>query len=178
MRTLIGKSVTLPAGPLGGVTWLWRFDRRTALVGCRPDRLFDEAVGHVIDIGRRVDDEEIDGADVTAGPDGWADREDRAAQDVTPPLGDEDGCMRQEDELSKQVGWGGLSGDAAPQLIAAQGDETIDVRDPGRSDRVVHALVCSLEVRNRRQLPSTRPDQGRPGAGASLTARGERGTLL
>jgi hypothetical protein len=167
MRTLIGKSVTLPAGPLGGVTWLRRFDPRAALVCCRPDRLFDEAVGHVIDVGRRVDDEEVDGADVPAGPDGWADREDRAAEDVTPPLGDEDGCMRQEDELSKQIGRSGLSGDARPQPIAAQGDETIDVRDPGRSDRVVHALVCSLEVRNRRRLPSTRP-----GAGASLTARG------
>jgi len=80
--------------------------------------------------------------------------------------------MRQEDELSQQIGRSGLSGDGGPQPIAAQGDETIDVRDPGRSDRVVHALVCSLEVRNWRQLPSTRPDQGRSGAGASLTARG------
>ena len=109
MRTLIDKSVTLPAGPLGGVTWLRRFDPRATLVCCRPYRLFDEAVGHVIDVGRRVDDEEIDGADVAAGSNGWADREDRAAEDFTPPLGDEDGCMRQEDELSKQIGGGGLS---------------------------------------------------------------------
>jgi hypothetical protein len=147
MRTLIGKSVTLPPGPLGGVTRPRRFDRRATLVCSRPQRLFDEGVGHLVDLARRIDDQEIDGADVAAGPDRWADREDRAAEDVTPPFGDEDGCVRQEDELSKQIGGGGLSGDAAPQLIAAQRDETIDVRDPGRSDPVVHALVCSLEVR-------------------------------
>jgi len=146
MRTLLDKSMSLPPGPLGGIAWLRRLDRRAALVCSRSQRLFEERVGDLIDLARRIDDEQIDRADIAAGSDGWTDRENRAAHDVTPPFGDEDGRMGQEDELPKQIGRFGLSGGAGAQPIAAQGDETIDVRDPGRSDPVVQ-LVCSLEVR-------------------------------
>jgi hypothetical protein len=152
MRTLVGKSMPFPPDPLGEIFRLRRFDRRAALVGSRPQRLFDQGVGHLVDLARRIDDEQIDRADVPAGSHGWTDREDRSAHDVTPQFGDEDGGVGQEDELSKQIGRCRLARDTRAQPVAAQCDETVDVRDPGRSDPVVHALVCSHEGRTGRRV--------------------------
>src|SRR6266516_4026462 len=72
-RTLIFESEAFPAGPLRRVVRLRRLDRRAALVRGRSKGLLDERLGHVIGIGRRIDDQQVDRPDVAARGDRGAD---------------------------------------------------------------------------------------------------------
>src|SRR6185369_15354636 len=61
---------------IGSVRW----DRWAG--GPRPKCLLDEELGDRVAVARRIEDEEIDRADVTAGLHGWADRQDGATHDL------------------------------------------------------------------------------------------------
>src|SRR3990172_10681831 len=67
-RAELIESLSFPPGPLGGVVRPRRLDGRAALVGSRSQRLLEERLGYVVRVHGRCDDEEIDGADVAAGP--------------------------------------------------------------------------------------------------------------
>ena len=61
-------------GPLG-------LDDGTALVAGRSEELLEERLGDSVGVVLRVDDQEVDGADVAAGSDGRPEGEDRATDD-------------------------------------------------------------------------------------------------
>jgi len=167
VRTLIGESLALPASPLRWVVRQWGFDRGTALVRGRSKGLAEKLRGHLVRLGRRIDDEEIDRADEAAGSNRWTDRQDGAADEVTPSLRDEDRCVRQEDQLAQEIGCRRLTGRTIAQPVAAHCDDSIDVGDPGRSDPVLHAPVCSLEVRIGAEPIGFVSDLGRPLPGSA-----------
>src|SRR6185369_17222733 len=128
-----------------GIAGLADLDRGAALVGGRPKRLLDEELGDRVAVARRIEDEEIDRADVAAGLHGWADRQDGATHDLPTSLGDEDARVREEDELAEHVSGVELADAGRPQRLAAKRDEAVDVRDPGCSRRVVHPLGVLLD---------------------------------
>src|SRR5438552_2623889 len=66
-RLLVPESLALPAFQLCRVFRHLRLDRRTTLVACRLEALLDEACAHGVRCARRVDDEQVDGADIAAG---------------------------------------------------------------------------------------------------------------
>src|SRR5829696_8029932 len=157
-RLSVDESLALPARVLCRIVRLRRLDRRTSLVGRRPEALLDEAVAHGVRFARRVDDEQVDGSDVAPSANRWSDREDGAADDPAPRFRDEDGGVRQEDQLPQEVRGAKRAGRAVTQAVAAEGDECLDVRDPGRSDPVLHAPGCSPVLRRRLTDPqSSRP---------------------
>src|SRR5215207_8962629 len=81
-RLLVDEALALPAHMLCRVVRLRRLDRRTSLVGRRPEAFLDEAVAHGVRFARRVDDEQIDGSDVAARANRGPDREHGATDDV------------------------------------------------------------------------------------------------
>ncbi len=94
----------------------------------------------------RVDDQEVDRADVAAGPDRRPEREDRATDHARvalrrrrrwPAAGRRAGAEIRG--VERAVGTRRIA--AAPSL---KRDEPIDVRDTGRSDQVLHADGCNL----------------------------------
>src|SRR5215212_1065882 len=138
-RRVFNESLALPALLLCRIVRLRRLDRRTSLVRRRSEAFLDEACAHGVGFTRRVDDEQVDGSDVPARANRRPDREHGATQDVPASLRDEDGRMGQEHELAHEVRGTERAGRAVTQAVAAEGDESLDVGDPGRSDRVLHA---------------------------------------
>src|SRR5215210_5127866 len=138
-RLRVNESLALPARMFCRVVRLRRLDRRTSLVGRRSEALLDEAVAHGVRFARRVDDEQVDGSDIAPAANRRPDREDCAADEVAPAFGDQDGGVWQEDQLAEEVRGTQRAGRAITKAFAAEGDECLDVRDPGRSDRVLHA---------------------------------------
>ncbi len=109
-----------------------------------------------------VDDQKIDGADVPTGNDRRTKRQDGTAHDVPLCLGDEDAGLRQVDELTEQIRGRKRAGTTIhANVIAAQGDESIDSRHTGCSDQVFHAEGSYLAGR--------RPISPRPGAHSDPT---------
>src|SRR5690349_10283317 len=145
-RLLVLESLALPALQLCRILRLGRLDRRTALVARRLEALLDEACAHGVRCARRVDDEQIDDPDVAAGANRGSDREHGAADDVPLALRNQDGGVREEDELAEHIGGAERTGRTVSQAIAAECDESLDVGDAGRSDPVLHAAGCSLTV--------------------------------
>jgi len=102
-----------------------------------------------------VDDQEIDRADVPTRHDRWTKGQDGPTHDVALGFGDEDAGLRQIDELTKQI-----RGRKRPcttihrNVIAAQRDKPIDVRDTSCSDQVFHAEGSYLA--GRRPFPLER----------------------
>src|SRR3990172_522187 len=176
-RTELIESLSLPPGPLGGIVRPRRLDGRATLVGRRSEGLREEGPRHVVRVHVRCDDEEIDRADVAAGPYRGADREDRAAHDLPSPFGDEDAGVRQVDQLPEQIrGIERRPGAAGADPLATQGDELVDVRDPGCSDRVFHAAAgTSIGWRHPDATAPVGADRGRSVA-ADRTRR-ERASL-
>src|SRR5829696_81443 len=142
-RLSVDESLALPARVLCRIVRLRRLDRRTSLVGRRSEAFLDEAVAHGVRFARRVDDEQVDGSDVAPGANRRSDREHRPAHEVAPTFGDQDGGVRQEHELAKEVCGTQRAGRAVTETIATQGDECLDVGDPSRSDGVLHAPGCA-----------------------------------
>src|SRR6185369_9273022 len=145
-RLLVLESLALPALELCRCLRHRRLDRRTALVARRLEALLDEACAHGVQCARRVDDEQIDDPDVAAGANRGSDREHGAADDVPLALGNQDGGVREEDELAEHIGGAERTGRTVGQAVAAQCDESLDVGDAGRSDPVLHEAGCSLTV--------------------------------
>src|SRR6185503_2823981 len=145
-RLLVLESLALPALELCRCLRHRRLDRRTTLVARRLEAFLDEACAHGVRCARRVDDEQIDDPDVAAGANRGSDREHGAADDVPLALGNQDGGVREEDELAEHIGGAERTGRTVSQAIAAQCDESLDVGDAGRSDPVLHAAGCSLTV--------------------------------
>src|SRR5437867_4845434 len=102
-RLLVLESLALPALQLRRVLRLRRLDRRTSLVGRRLEAILDEARAHGVRCARRVDDEQVDGSDVSAGANRRPDREHGAADDVPLALRNQDRGVRQEHELAQHV---------------------------------------------------------------------------
>jgi hypothetical protein len=82
-----------------------------------------------------IDDQQVDGPDEAAGPDRWTERQDGASDHGPLRLGDEDAGLRQVHELTEQVPCIERAGVmVVTKVTAAEGDETIDIRDTGGSD--------------------------------------------
>ena len=139
-------------------------DGDTALVPGRAQDLLDECVGDRVHIVARVDDQEVDGAHEAAGPDRRPQGEDGHADDRPSDLGDEDARLGDVDELPEQVRGdqravaGGLR-----HRLGAQCDEPIDVRDPSRSNLMIHADGCDLARYRRRRCEHKRSGSDRDG---------------
>src|SRR5262245_20256039 len=155
-RLLVDEALALPARVLCRVVRLRRLDRRTTLVGRRPEAFLDEAVAHGVRFARRVDDEQVDGSDVAAGANRGPDRQHGAADDVAPRFRDDDRGVREEHQLAHEVRGAERCGRAVTEAIATHGDECLDIRDPGRSDPVLHAPGCSPAAS---EAPPFRPDR-------------------
>src|SRR6185503_12256982 len=119
-RLLVLESLALPALQLCRVLRLGRLDRRTTLVARRLEALLDEACTHGVRCARRVDDEQVDDADVATGANRGPDREPGATDDVPLALGNQDGGVRQEDQLAQHVSGAERAGRTIGQAIAAQ----------------------------------------------------------
>ena len=78
-------------------------DDCAALVACGPEHLLEEGVGHVVDVVTRVDQQEVDGADVAAGADGRPEGEHRPTDQFASLFGHEDAGLRQVDQLAKEI---------------------------------------------------------------------------
>src|SRR5579859_3043231 len=89
-RSRFDESLVLPTGAYGGVLRLRRLHDGAALVLGRAEDLLEEGRRQPVRIVVGVEDEEVDRADVTAGPDRWTEGEDRATDHFAPRLGDED----------------------------------------------------------------------------------------
>ena len=132
--------MTFPAGPLRRVFGSFGLDEGASLVPGRSDYFVQERLGDPIRVVLWVDDKQIDGSDKPAGSNRRSKRENRPPDHVAPDLGDEDARLGEIDQLSEQV-----CGVERALLIgrandpAAQCDETLDVRDPGRSNLIFHA---------------------------------------
>src|SRR6185503_12867490 len=153
-RLLVLESLALPALQLCRVLRLGRLDRRTTLVARRLEAILDEACAHGIRCARRVDDEQVDDADVATGANRGPDREHGATDDVPLALGNQDGGVRQEDQLAQHVSGAERAGRTIGQAIAAQRDESLDVGDAGRSDPVLHAGRFSPTTSEALPIPS------------------------
>ncbi|HEY4188863.1 MAG TPA: hypothetical protein VGM28_00450 [Candidatus Limnocylindrales bacterium] len=120
-------------------------DDGAALVAGRPEQFLEKRLGDAICVVLRVDDEEVDRADVTAGPNGWTEREDRAPDDDALRFRDDDARLREIDQLAHQVRHAERAVAAAHlHGTVAQGDDPIDVRDARHSDQVFHADGSNL----------------------------------
>jgi len=113
---------------------------------------------------------EIDRADVAAGADRGANREDRAARELPPLLRDDDAGVGQEDQLAQDVSGVELAGGAVAEPAAAQRDESVDVRDPGRSDPVLHEPVLLPGSDGAPRSFDLRPVASADRAGASVSS--------
>jgi hypothetical protein len=147
----VDEAHPVPECPRGRLLGGDGLDETAALVTGRPDDLLEEGLRDALRVMFRVDGDEIDRSDVAAGPDGWSEGEDRAADHETPCFGDEDAGLRQIDHLSQQVrgperALAALHGQGA----VAQGDEAIDVRDARCSDQVFHAEGATSQDGDRR----------------------------
>src|SRR6476620_9113907 len=103
-RLLVLESLALPALELCRCLRHRRLDRRTTLVARRLEALLDEACAQGVRCARRVDDEQIDDPDVAAVANRGSDREHGAADDVPLALGNQDGRVREADELAEHIG--------------------------------------------------------------------------
>src|SRR4051812_8667006 len=79
VRTGFAETHPLPAGIGLSVVRPFGFDDGAALVAGRPDQFLQQRLGDPVDVVLRVDDQEVDVADVAAGSNGWPEREDRAS---------------------------------------------------------------------------------------------------
>ena len=86
------------------VVRLFGLDDGTALVAGRAEQLLEERRGDPVGVVSRVGDQEVDGPDVAAGPDGRSECEDRATDDDPLRSRDEDARLRQVDQLAHQIG--------------------------------------------------------------------------
>ena len=125
-------------GPFG-------LDDGAALVAGRPEQLLEERLGDPVRVVLRVDDQEVDGADVAAGSNGRPEREDRAPDDDALRFRDDDAGLRQVDELAHEIGCAERAlATVHLHRIVTQGDDPVDVRDTGCSDQVFHADGSNL----------------------------------
>jgi hypothetical protein len=102
--TFLAEAVPVPARLLGVVLRHRRLDRDACLVRRRAERLFDEDVRDVVRAVTRSDGKDVDRPDETTGPDGRPEGEDRRACDLPPRLRDEHRRLREEDELTEEIG--------------------------------------------------------------------------
>jgi hypothetical protein len=121
------------------------FDDGAPLVAGGPEQFLEQGCGDALRVVLPVDHQEIDRADVTAGSNGWPEREDRATDDDTLRLRDDNARLREIDELAHQIGRSERAlATVDLHRIIAQGDEPVDVRDTGCSDQVFHAVGSNL----------------------------------
>jgi hypothetical protein len=131
--------VPLPALSRLGIFRGGRLDDGAALVARRPEDLLDEGVHDPIDVMVGVDHEQIDRADVPAGPDRRPQREDCATDDLSSHLGHEDARLGKVDELAKEIRAAKRTADTTADRPVAQRDDSFDVGDASRSDQIFHA---------------------------------------
>ena len=135
-----GEPQRCPAAQSRWIVRAGRLDLRATLVPGGADDLLEEGIGHSLGIVVWIDDQKVDGPDEATGPHRRPERQDGASDDGTLGLSDEDACLRQVDELTEQVrGIERTRVTVVGQVSAAEGDETIDIRDTGGSDQVFHA---------------------------------------
>ncbi len=142
-----------------------RLDGAAALVARRPQQLLDERLGHEIDVVLRVDHEQIDGADVAAGPDGGSQRQHRAPGKLAATLGHEDAGLGQVHELTQEI-WRDprIAPVGHEDGLVRKRNEPIDVRDAGGADLVFHAdgSIPRAEAQPVRDWRATRSGTERP----------------
>ena len=110
------------------------------------------------DIVSKVDHQEVDGPDVPACADRRSEREDRTADNRLSSLGHEDACLREIHELAQQIGRAeGAAGALEAHGSFAQGDDSLDIGDTGRSDQVFHADGSNLAGSAAMVLDRVRP---------------------
>ena len=139
-RTGFTETHPLPARERVSVVRPLGFDDGAALVAGRSDKLLQQGFCDAVDVVLRVDDEEVDRADVAAGSNGGPKRKDRASDDDALRFSDDDAGLRQIDQLAHEIGRSkrALAAVSLDRTVAKR-DDSIDVRDTGCSDQVFHA---------------------------------------
>jgi hypothetical protein len=95
-----------------------------------------------------IDDQEVDGPDEASGPDRWTKGQDGPTDHGSLRLGDEDAGLREVHELTEQIRCVERARVTVfTKVVAAKGDETIDIRDTRDSDQVFHAEASYLAGR-------------------------------
>src|SRR5215203_830213 len=134
-----GEPGALEAGEVRGIGGLRRLDRGATLVARGAQQLLQEGFRHAICVMVRSDDKEVDRAHVAAGRDRRTQYEQRPAHELSSRLGDDHARVRQVDALAKQVRGVERAATGPGHRRTAERRQPVDVRDAGRTDRVLHA---------------------------------------
>src|SRR5450756_780246 len=117
-----------------------RLHDRAALVPRRPEQLLNEDAGHLFLVVARIHDQEIHRTDVAAGLDGRPKGEHRKPGHCAKGFRDEDGGLREKDQLPQQVsGVEGRGRTGSRRGRRPEREHALDVGDACRSNLVFHS---------------------------------------